>query len=196
MRRMSSARLAPTFSLICLKPATTASLQRRRSFSSSYPSHPGDVEYAGYPSRSSVSVRSARPGAAFSSRSSASAGVSASVRYRKSTSDTMSAGGISASSNHNGLPARLAARSHTALTTAEMAMCMTPFSGPSQRSCESCTSSFQNPPRSPITASSDRPTRNGRSASIAVAWTSLPRPMVNAKPWPSSPSPASVRSTT
>lgn len=46
-------------------------------------------------------------------------------------------GVISASSSQSGLPYLLALRSHRALATAEIAMCMTPFSGPSQRSCES-----------------------------------------------------------
>ena len=53
-----------------------------------------------------------------------------------------------ASSCHSGRPARLAFRSQSALTTAPMAMCMTPFSGPSQRSWESWTSSRHRPPRS------------------------------------------------
>lgn len=66
----------------------------------------------------------------------------------------MSSGVMSASSFHTGLPTRLALRSHSALTTAEMAMCMMPFSGPSQRSCESCTMRFHMVPRSASVESS------------------------------------------
>ena len=75
-------------------------------------------------------------------------------------------------------------------------MCMTPFSGPSQRSWESCTSSRHAVPRSSRTSFTSRPTTYGRSAAIAASCTSLPRPMVNANPCPSCPSTASVRSTT
>jgi hypothetical protein len=51
---------------------------------------------------------------------------------------------MSASSFHTGRRARLACRSHTALTIAAMEMWITPFSGPSQRSCESPASDRQN----------------------------------------------------
>ncbi|CAM5243657.1 hypothetical protein STANM309S_05161 [Streptomyces tanashiensis] len=54
--------------------------------------------------------------------------------YRKSIWSTSQAGSASARNCQTGLPARLAARSQTALTTAPIAMCITPFSGPSQRS--------------------------------------------------------------
>ncbi len=45
-------------------------------------------------------------------------------------------------------PARFARRSHSALSTAEMAMCMTPFSGPSQRNWLSPISIADVAPRS------------------------------------------------
>ena len=57
---------------------------------------------------------------------------------------TICCGVMSASSFHSGLPACLACRSHIALTMAAIAMWMTPFSGPSQRSCESPASDRQN----------------------------------------------------
>ena len=75
-------------------------------------------------------------------------------------------------------------------------MCITPFSGPSQRSCESCTSIRDTSPIEASVSSSGRPTTNGSSARIAATCTSLPRPIVNANPWPSSPSAASVPMTT
>ena len=50
-------------------------------------------------------------------------------------------------------------RSHSALTTAPIAMCMTPFSGPSQRSCESCTSRRDAAPMSARSASTSWPTQ-------------------------------------
>jgi hypothetical protein len=68
------------------------------------------------------------------------------------------------------------------------ARCMTPFSGPSQRTCESWVRRRANsasPGKGPITS--------GVRASIAARHTSLPRPMVNVKPCPSWPS--SVRRT-
>ena len=103
---------------------------------------------------------------------------------------------MSDSSFQSGLPARLAARSQSALTTAAIAMCMTPFSGPSQRSCESCTSVRHTSPIEASVWSTGSPTTNGSSARIAATCTSLPRPIVNANPWPSRPSAASVRMTT
>ena len=47
IRRMSSSRSAPTFSLIWVNPSATASWHSRTSFASSYPSQPGVVVYAG-----------------------------------------------------------------------------------------------------------------------------------------------------
>ena len=101
---------------------------------------------------------------------------------------------MSASSRQTGLPATLAARSQAALTTAPIAMCMTPFSGPSQRSWLSPIRAALNPPRSPATSLTLRPTTCDRSAAMAATTTSLPRPMVKHSAWPSSPS-TSVRST-
>ena len=71
-------------------------------------------------------------------------------------------------------------------------MCITPFSGPSQRSWESCTSRRHMSPIAPT----GWPMTNGSSARMAATCTSLPRPIVNANPWPSSPSSASVPMTT
>ncbi len=51
---------------------------------------------------------------------------------------------MSATRCHSGLPSTLAHRSQTALTSAAVARWMTPFSGPSQRSCPWLTSSRQN----------------------------------------------------
>ncbi len=135
---MSSARSAPTLSLIWPKPCPAppgrgGAACRRRSRASRARWH-----RPGYPSTMSRLIRSSLPASASRRIWSAWSGVSASLRYRKSTRPTISSGDISASSRHSGLPARLAFRSHRALTTAEIAMCMTPFSGPSHRSCESC----------------------------------------------------------
>ena len=66
-RRMSSSTSAPTFSLMCRNPSSSASRMRRRSLSSEYPSQPGDVVYAGMPSASSVSMRAVFPAARDSS---------------------------------------------------------------------------------------------------------------------------------
>ncbi len=104
-----------------------------------------------------------------------------------------SAAGISVSSRHSGLPSRLARRSHTAFTIAAVARWMAPFSGPIQRSWLSPVMWRQNPPRSSSTPATELPTISGFNASIAATTTSLPRPIVKVKPWPSSPSPASVR---
>lgn len=79
-------------------------------------------------------MRSAAPARPSSSIRRASSGVRTSAMYRKSICRTSQAGSASASSRHTGFPARLAARSQAALTTAPIAMCITPFSGPSQRS--------------------------------------------------------------
>ena len=103
---------------------------------------------------------------------------------------------MSASSFQSGLPSRFAHRSQTALTTAAVARWMTPFSGPSQRSCVSETRLRQKPRMSAQIASSVRPTTSGSSARAAATQTSVPRPLVNVRPWPSRPSSALVRSTT
>ena len=101
-----------------------------------------------------------------------------------------------ASSCQSGLPSRFAQRSQTALTTAAVARWMTPFSGPSQRSCLSETSERQKPRMSAVMPSSVRPTTSGSSARTAATQTSVPRPLVKVRPWPSRPSSASVRRTT
>ena len=101
---------------------------------------------------------------------------------------------MSASSRQTGLPATLAARSQAAFTTAPMAMCMTPFSGPSHRSWLSPIMPALNRPRSPMMSSTYWPTTCCRRVVIAATTTSLPRPMVKQRACPSSPS-ASVRST-
>ena len=116
--------------------------------------------------------------------------------YRKSIKATSSSGVMSTRSFQSGLPAVFANRSQTALTTAAVARWMTPFSGPIQRSWLSPTSSRQKVPMSANRSSVERPTTSGRSASTAATTTSVPRPIVNVSPCPSSPSPASVRTTT
>ncbi len=83
-----------------------------------------------------------------------------------------------------------------ALTTAAVPRWMAPFSGPIQRSWLSRVTVFQKAPMSAQACSTGQPSTSGRSASIAAQTTSLPRPMVNVNPCPSSPSSASVRSTT
>jgi hypothetical protein len=82
------------------------------------------------------------------------------------------------------------------LTIAAVAMCMAPFSGPSQRNWVSLTRRRQKPPMSAHSSSTLAPTTIGASASMAAICTSVPRPRVNAKPWPSVPSPPSVCRTT
>ncbi len=116
--------------------------------------------------------------------------------YLKSIWPTSHSGSASARSCQSGLPARLAVRSQAALTTAPIAMCITPFSGPSHRSWLSPIRSRFNVPGSAQSSSTDRPITWSRSASIAATWTSLPRPMVKENPCPSCPSAESVRSTT
>src|SRR3954453_15420739 len=103
---------------------------------------------------------------------------------------------MSASSFHNGLPSRLANKSHIALTTAAVARWMAPFSGPIQRNWLSRVTVRQNRPMSEHASSTGYPSTNGRNASTAEHTTSVPRPIVKVKPWPSSPSSASVRRTT
>ena len=81
-----------------------------------------------------------------SSRSSASSRVSASVEVAEVDQVDELSGDRSASSRHSGLPASRAARSQQAFSTAPMAMCTTPRSGPSQRSGLSPTSRRDRPP--------------------------------------------------
>jgi hypothetical protein len=70
---------------------------------------------------------------------------------------------------------------------APAAMWMIPFSGPSQRNCESRTNVSHTPRRSSSVPSRSRPTSVVPSDSIARHWISFPRPIVNAKPWPVRP---------
>ena len=65
-----------------------------------------------------------------------------------------------------------------------MAMCMTPFSGPSHRSWLSCSGARAVSARS-WGVPTGRPTSSGSTACNAVTTTSLPRPMVKTKPSPS-----------
>ena len=99
---------------------------------------------------------------------------------------TSSAELMSTSSFHSGLPVDFAYRSQTALTIAAVARWITPFSGPIQRSCESPVSRRQKAPMSANSSSASSPATSGASASIAATQTSLPRPIVNVKPCPSS----------
>ena len=62
-------------------------------------------------------------------------GVSTSVMYEKSIVETSCSGDRSTRCFHIGFRSRLAQRSQTAFSTAPVAMCRMPFSGPSQRSC-------------------------------------------------------------
>src|SRR5207302_562526 len=103
---------------------------------------------------------------------------------------------MSTRSFHTGFPSAFAQRSHTAFTTAAVARCIAPFSGPIQRSWLSPVMSRQNAPMSRAISSSVLPTMSGRSALAAATTTSFPRPVVNVSPWPASPSPRSVRRTT
>jgi hypothetical protein len=73
------------------------------------------------------------------------------------------------------------------LTIAPVAMWMTPFSGPSQRSCTSAESERQNATGSAWMSAIDRPTTWWARARTAAQVISLPRPLVNVKPAPSSP---------
>ena len=61
---------------------------------------------------------------------------------------TISSGVNGDEHRHRGWPSRRQRRSHAALTTAPIAMCMTPFSGPSQRSWPSQVSSRASTPMS------------------------------------------------
>jgi hypothetical protein len=73
------------------------------------------------------------------------------------------------------------------LTKAAVARWITPFSGPTQRNCESLVSARQNPAKSRVIESSVRPTTSGASALAAATHSSLPRPMVKVSPCPWSP---------
>ena len=167
-------------------PAATASFARRTIFSSVYPSQPGVVVYAGNPSARSFASLAARCGSVLRNISSASAGVSASVMYLKSTSSTICSGVRSERNFHKGFFACFVTRSHAALTTAPAAICVTPFSGPNQRICESRTKLRANSPMLVARSATSRPTAYGASCSIMSHCRSFPRPHVKTKPWPSS----------
>jgi len=109
---------------------------------------------------------------------------------------TTSAGLMSTRSFHTGLRSDFAQRSHTAFTTAAVARCIAPLSGPIHRSCGSPVISRQKRPMSCAIASSVLPTMSGRSAFAAARTTSLPRPVVNVSPCPETLSPRSVFKTT
>ena len=175
---------APTLNLTCSnRPAIACAAQRRPAARRrSRASRPKSCKPGSRPARSS-STRSALPAAPRRSSSSASSG-----RARRSGSGSRPARRAPRASCRPGAataacPARLARRSHTAFTTAPIAMWMTPFSGPSQRSWLSQTRRRRGRPVGQDSSTS-RPTRKGSQAPMAASWTSLPRPMVKTKPWP------------
>ena len=127
-------------------------------------------------------MRSALPGSARRSKSNASVGVRASVRYRKSTQATNSSGVNPLTSFQTGIPAWRAYKSHRALTIAASARWMTPLSGPIQRSCESPVKRRQTAPGAARNSSSVSPTTRCSWAMTAAQTTSLPRPMVKVDP--------------
>ena len=102
--------------------------------------------------------------------------------YRKSIAFTTASGGSSERSFQSGTPRLFAHRSQTAFTIAAAARCMTPFSGPSQRSWSSETSERQKLRMFAVMSSSVRPTTSGSSARAAATQTSVPRPFVNVRP--------------
>ncbi|GAB3967903.1 hypothetical protein GCM10027615_18480 [Plantactinospora veratri] len=75
-------------------------------------------------------------------------------------------------------------------------MWMTPFSGPSQRSCTSALSDRQNSTGSATISAMVFPTTWWASARMAAQVSSLPRPLVKVNPAPKVPSGASVRNST
>ena len=79
-------------------------------------------------------------------------------------------------------PASRALRSQSALTSAAVARCTTPFSGPSQRSCESPVIRRHAAPMSAVSSSASRPVTRRPSASTAATSRSVPRPIANVKP--------------
>ena len=82
-----------------------------------------------------------------------------------------------------------------ALTTAAVARCSTPLSGPSQRSWLSAAKCRAKPPRSAVISSTGSPLARRATAAMAATTSSLPRPMVKVNPWPSGARGWSVRST-
>ncbi len=66
-------------------------------------------------------------------------------------------------------------------------MCMAPLSGPSHRNWLSPVKRRENAPRSDSASATGMPATSGTSARTAATCTSLPRPTVNASPYPSSP---------
>src|SRR5918998_1218032 len=73
---------------------------------------------------------------------------------------------------------------------------MTPFSGPTHRSWLSPVMRRQKAPKSCVNDFRVSPTTSGARASIAATHSSLPRPIVKVRPWPSRPSGESVFSIT
>ncbi len=93
---------------------------------------------------------------------------------------------MSAATFHTGLCSVLAQRSHRALTTAESARCMAPFSGPIHRTCPSETRYRHVWPQLEVNDSRGWSTRSGARLLMAAQTTSFPRPIV--KDWLSQPS--------
>ena len=157
-RRRSSSRSAPTFSLNA-RPAFGERLAAEPPDLVVVVAEPADRgRVRGVARPAGARPRgAARLGASARSRSRARSGGRASEMYRKSTSATISSGVMSTTSFQSGLPAVFANRSQTAFTTAAVARCITPFSGPIQRSWLSPTSCRQNAPMSANSSSVDRP---------------------------------------
>ena len=185
-RLLSRSKSPPTLNLNWWKPLLFASLSNALIFSSEYPSQLALVVYMGTARFCSTSWSLAVfPASSFFSNSTASSGVSASVMYRKSMHFTSSSGDMSATTFHTGFCSVFAHRSHRALTTADSARCMAPFSGPIHRTCPSETKYRQVSPQLEVSESSDRLTRSGARLLMAAQTTSFPRPIV--KDYPGKP---------
>lgn len=175
----SASTEVPTFSLKCLYPLARVSSSSPFIFSSPYPSHPALVVYAGTAllSNASCSLCFFPPSSAFN-MAIASSGVIASVIYLKSIHLTNSSGDMSATILHTGLFNVLAHRSQIALTTAPSARCITPFSGPIHRNCESETRYRHVSPQFATREARVRPLMRSATLSIALQTMSFPRPIV------------------
>ena len=169
-RRTSSSRSAPTLSLIWVKPSATASRQSRAQLLV------GVAEPAGRRRVRRIAPLEQRAVALGAPASRAPAGCSSASLGRQRV------GEVAEVDQHDDLlgrhvgeqlPQRLARRAwpagpRAALTTAPIAMCMTPFSGPSQRSWVSPISAREKPPEVGQRRRPSRPTTYGASASIAA----------------------------
>ena len=89
---------------------------------------------------------------------------------------------MSTNSFHSGLSSTFAYRSHAAFTSAAVARCTTPFSGPSQRIWLSPTIDRQNPAMSAAMSSTVLPTTCSDRRRIASTQSSVPRPVVKVSP--------------